>query len=373
VRECCQPLALGERIGDVGRESLAWRMVVPYPDRVKDEMVPGNGVPQSTTHRQTMEVPCIRRSESAAESRQQRELADCVKQDSCCQSSMSPIFEARIRASRPALQRAVVAGLFGVLAACRGEARPSAGETAEVSVTVSTGAIAAPDAVSPGWRRVHVEETDGAHIVVAFRLPTTTTPEEVSAFVAALDTAAATPRSGVAIGGPEVGARGDVVLQLTPGVYVLACVRRGDDGHRHASRGESTVIHVASATAADTIFAAPPPSSQNVRLVDFAYVGPDRWAPGAQLLRIENTGLQDHQLRVARLRDGATLQMWMQADDPDTVATAIVGMARLGPGQVAYLPVNLTTGTYVAYCLVTDGATKRPHVELGMFRTYQVP
>lgn len=269
--------------------------------------------------------------------------------------------------------RAVVTGLLVVLTACRDAARPPAGETADVLVTVGAGTIAAPASASPGWRRVRVDETDGEHIVVAFRLPVNATSEDVAAFVAALDTAPATPRSGVAIGGPEVGAHGDVVLHLTTGVYVLACVRRGENGHRHASSGESTVLRVPSDTTANPAFAAPPPSTHNVRLVDFAYVGPDQWAPGPQFLRIENTGLQDHQLRVARLRDGATLQMWMQADDPDTVATALVGMARLGPGQVAYLPVTLTTGTYIAYCLITDGATKRPHVELGMLRSYQVP
>lgn len=249
-------------------------------------------------------------------------------------------------------------------------ARTSANALADVAVTVRAGTITAPDSVSPGWRRVRVDETDGEHIVVVFRLPTAT---DVPAFVAALDTAPATPRPGIAMGGPEVGAQGEVVVHLTPGVYVLACVRRGDDGHRHASAGESRILYVRAAAAADSAFSAPPPSTQAVRMVDFAYVGPEHWVPGAQLLRIENTGPQEHQLRLARLRAGGTLQAWMTADDPDTVATAVVGMARVGAGEVAYLPIDLTPGSYIAYCLVTDGATKRPHVELGMMRAIQVP
>jgi hypothetical protein len=76
---------------------------------------------------------------------------------------------------------------------------------------------------------------------------------------------------------------------------------------------------------------------------------------------------------LARLREGASLQAWMQADDPDTVATTVAGMARLGPGEVAYLPVNLTPGTYIEYCLVTDAITKRAHIELGMLREIHVP
>ncbi len=268
---------------------------------------------------------------------------------------------------------AVAAGVLAVSGACRDAARAPASTPGLVQVSVRPGAITAPDALPAGWMRVRVEESGGEHIVVVFRLPTTVTATEVTAFLAALDTASGTPHPGVALGGPEVGAQGEVVVHVTPGVYVLACVRRGDDGHRHASIGESAVLHVRSAAAADSAFAAPPPSTQTVRLVDFAYVGPDHWAPGAQLVRIENTGPQDHQLRLARLRDGATLQAWMTADDPDTVATTIVGIARVGAGEVAYLPVDLSPGTYIAYCLVADAVTKRPHVELGMLRAIRVP
>jgi hypothetical protein len=63
----------------------------------------------------------------------------------------------------------------------------------------------------------------------------------------------------------------------------------------------------------------------------------------------------------------------MSADDPETVATAFAGMARIGPGEVAYLPVDLTPGAYVAYCLVADATSRQPHVELGMLRLIRVP
>ncbi len=57
----------------------------------------------------------------------------------------------------------------------------------------------------------------------------------------------------------------------------------------------------------------------------------------------------------------------------DTVATAITGMARVDAGEVAYLPVDLASGNYIAYCLVADAVTKRPHMELGMLRAIRVP
>ena len=107
-------------------------------------------------------------------------------------------------------------------------------------------------------------------------------------------------------------------------------------------------------------------------MVDFAYVGAERWPAGSHLLRIENRGRQDHHLRIARLRAGSTLQDWMEADDPGAHATTISGVARLGPGADAYLPVELPRGAYVLYCLVPDAASGRPHVALGMFRAIHV-
>lgn len=268
---------------------------------------------------------------------------------------------------------AITVGLAAGSAACGDTARPGATGSADVRVSVRTGVITAPDSVPPGWRRLRVDETEGEHIVIVFRMPPGATAGDVATFVAALDTAPATPSPGVAVGGPEVGAQGEVIVHLTPGLHVLACVSRGAGGHRHAGAGESRILHVRSATVADSSFAAPPPSAETVRLADFAYLGPDHWAPGPHLLRIENTGRQDHQLRLARLRDGASLQTWMTADDPDTVATAIVGVARVGAGEVAYVPVALAPGSYVAYCLVADATTRRPHVALGMLRAIQVP
>ena len=62
----------------------------------------------------------------------------------------------------------------------------------------------------------------------------------------------------------------------------------------------------------------------------------------------------------------------MNADGSDDIATPVAGVARLGPGAVAYLPVELPAGAYVAYCLIIDPASGREHVEMGMLRAIQV-
>jgi hypothetical protein len=142
---------------------------------------------------------------------------------------------------------------------------------------------------------------DGEHIVVIFRLPPTASDAEIASFLAALDTLPTTPQPGVAMGGPEIGAIGDVVVRFTPGRYVLGCVRRGPDDHRHASKGEATTLLVV-ASPVDSIAAAVPRDTQEVRMADFAYLASETSATGSHMLRVENTGRQDHQMRIVRLR-----------------------------------------------------------------------
>lgn len=62
----------------------------------------------------------------------------------------------------------------------------------------------------------------------------------------------------------------------------------------------------------------------------------------------------------------------MNAEDPSSQEVPVGGMARLGPGAAAYLPVDLPRGEYIAYCLVPDLASGRPHAMLGMVRLIHV-
>lgn len=278
--------------------------------------------------------------------------------------------------ARTACARTACAITACAVTACGDAPPPQAPAQAGLIVEAARGALQAPDTVRAGWTRVALAPSDARHIVVVFRLPGPMRDDTLTAWLAALDTLPVTPAPAVAMGGPEMGARNAVHISLTPGHYLLACVTRGDDGHRHAHGGEHrrlTVVGNADDTNGDTAARADSlVATQTLRLVDFAYVGPEQWTAGAHLVRLENTGAQDHQLRLVRLREGATVQAWMAADDPDTLAAPVAGMARMGPGTVAYLPLTLEPGRYVAYCLVGDAASRRPHVELGMLRAIEV-
>ena len=252
-----------------------------------------------------------------------------------------------------------------VSAACRGSAPP---DPHAITVSVSSRGIAAPDTARAGWTRLRVEENRGGHVVVVFRIPADLSPEGVQAFLAAMDTAAMTPSVATALGGPEVDNAGEVFLDLAAGRYLLGCVSRGDDGHRHLAGDEWKVMEVVAGDGMGTA----PVATHVVRMGDFAFGGAAAWSAGEQVLQVVNGGRQDHQMRIDRLHPGISLQAWLAAPENASVSTPVAGAARMGPGQIVYLPVALERGEYVLYCLVPDTASGRMHVELGMFRGIKV-
>jgi hypothetical protein len=258
--------------------------------------------------------------------------------------------------------------MLAVLPGCGDRTAPPAAAEPALAVSIKGGAITAPDSAAPGWTRLRVDEDGAGHILVVFRLPAGMTDSAVTSLMLALDTVPATPAPVLAMGGPEVGDTGEVIMKLIPGRYLLGCVMRGEDGHRHLVTGESRLVTVAGTAMAARDSA--PVMTQEVGMVDFAYVGPERWTAGTHLLRVDNRGQQDHQFRLARLEPGSTLQQWMESEGQ--TGTAVAGVARLGPGGVAYLPVTLAPGTYVAHCLITDPGSGRPHALMGMVRTITV-
>jgi hypothetical protein len=251
-------------------------------------------------------------------------------------------------------------------AACRPSPPPP--PPALLTVAVANGRVAAPDTFAAGWTRVHVEDAGGGHIVVLFRIPGELAAADFDSLRVVMDTARTTPRGVVTYGGPEVADAGDIILELDEGRYLLGCVSRGEDGHRHLAAGEWRVLIVPAGTSRTT----EPVASREVRMADFAYAGPATWPAGQHLIRVVNAGQELHQLRIDRLRPGVTLQQWFAAGDSVAVSDAVAGAARMSPQRTVFLPMSLTRGEYVLYCLISDPTTGRMHVELGMFRGIKV-
>jgi hypothetical protein len=117
-----------------------------------------------------------------------------------------------------------------------------------------------------------------------------------------------------------------------------------------------------------------PTATDTVSMTDFAYhlAADATWRAGSRLMRVENAGAQDHQVRIVRLNRGATVRAWLDAERKGTLVKEVTGVARLGPGGAAYLRLDLEPGVYLLTCLITDPRSGEPHVALGMFKPITV-
>lgn len=251
----------------------------------------------------------------------------------------------------------------------KGPAVPSLGSLVTV---IGTGSLRAPDTIAAGWTRLRLAtEGEGGHNLIVLRLDSAGA-DAIERVRLALDTARGTPATALALGGPEgpqrEGDTTEVILHLAPGRHVLACLRRDADGHRHALEGEWRELVVLG----DSAHAPAPPGTVTISMVDFAFTGPAEWPSGKNLLHATNDGTEDHLFILRRLNDGVTLKQWLEAERPGRLSTGLGGLARIGPGRSAYLPVTLAPGTYVLVCLIPDRESGRPHSELGMFREVRV-
>jgi hypothetical protein len=127
-----------------------------------------------------------------------------------------------------------------------------------------------------------------------------------------------------------------------------------------------------------------PTADLRVEMSEFHFMGlPDELSSGKYLWEIANTGEQGHYLGFFKLVEGKTqddFRAWMATMGPEGPSgappgemTAIAGGATfLTSGQRLYYPIELTPGTYVAYCPVQDMTSGTPHDILGMVHTLTV-
>lgn len=119
------------------------------------------------------------------------------------------------------------------------------------------------------------------------------------------------------------------------------------------------------------------PDAQQVAVVatDYAFDIPEVTA-GATALTMTNEGDEPHFMYVVKLKEGATVEQAMAAEqageNPDAFVEEEIGdSATAAPGMTAVINADLTPGTYAMLCFVStpDG---QPHVALGMAQEFTV-
>ena len=284
-----------------------------------------------------------------------------------------------------------------VLSACTNEdeaPRPNLAIAAPnvVSLTASEYSFVAPDTVPAGWTTFrlanHGKEVHYGHIV---RLdPGRTVEDLVDAYAEAIRTSGPRPKWVTRFGGPGGAAPGDsssVTQYLEPGSYVWICPVEDSGGNPHFGKGEfkSFVVGVADPVVADR--EAAPKADVVIRLLDFSFALDTPLRAGRHTIRVENAGVEPHDLALMKLAPGKTVkdvQTWLnperarradQTGDPApslaSLGTLAGGIAAIAPEMESFFESDITPGEYVLFCMATapDG---RSHIEHGMIRQISV-
>jgi hypothetical protein len=172
------------------------------------------------------------------------------------------------------------------------------------------------------------------------------------------------------VGAVDPSGAAEITVDLNPGQYVLVCLLPSPDGTPHVAKGMVKPLRV---TAAETGSAAPSVHG-TVALKDFSFEVPVFHA-GRGTYKIVNSGQQIHEFVVVRLAPGKTADdavKFFSAPAGPPPFQAVGGMNGLDPGRGGYATLDLTPGEYAAICLVPDPASGRPHVHLGMVKSFSI-
>ena len=261
-----------------------------------------------------------------------------------------------------------------------------------ISLTATEYAFAAPDTLPAGWTTFrlanHGEEVHYGHMV---QLEAGRTVQElVDAYAEAIRTSGPRPKWMTRFGGPGGAAPGDsssVTQYLEPGPYVWICPIEDSVGTPHFAMGEFKpfVVHAAGPGSADR--AAAPEAGMVVRLMDYSFAIDLPLQAGRHMIRVENAGVEPHDLVLMKLAPGKTVEdvrRWMnperarRSDDAGEPEPSLAdlgnvagGIAAIAPGMQSFFEADFTAGEYVLICMATapDG---RSHIEHGMIRQITV-
>lgn len=239
----------------------------------------------------------------------------------------------------------------------------------EVTVEVSDTAFIVPANLPSGIVAVTLKNTgQNAHAPILARLNAGETEDTFMTALAA-DVFQALELISL-LGGQEIapGMSQRVIYDFKPGDHLA--LEFPDD-----SAPWSAAFQVAAASGT----AVPEPAAAvSVDMQDFAFAMPDQITSGAHTWKISNSGAQWHELAIARLHEGVTMEAVMALIMAETPPEGPPPYDEAGmwmptsAGERAWVTFDLTPGTYAVLCFIPDSGSGKSHTELGMAKLLTV-
>lgn len=176
------------------------------------------------------------------------------------------------------------------------------------------------------------------------------------------------------VGGPSLvspGGQSHVIVNLPAGQYILLCFIPSADGVPHYAKGMAVPITVTAGSA----HTAEPQANVSVTLTDFSFTMPTQIKAGKQIWKVTNKGAQPHEMPIARLMPGKTLQdalRFLEAPEGAPPFEFVGGLQGIDSGRTGWAVFDLSSGEYIALCFVPDPASGKAHIELGMVTAFTV-
>lgn len=177
-------------------------------------------------------------------------------------------------------------------------------------------------------------------------------------------------------GGPnavEPGAELASVQNLEPGRYAMVCIIPSPDGVLHLMKGMVGEFEVVEAEGAGP---AEVEADLTMELVDYGFQLSSPLTSGEHTMRVVNSGVQFHEVVIARLNPGKSSSDFMawgesgfQGPPPVTFVGGLVG---LDVGKEAYFTANYEPGKYLLLCFLPDHNDGKMHIEHGMMKLIEV-
>jgi uncharacterized cupredoxin-like copper-binding protein len=273
----------------------------------------------------------------------------------------------------------LVLGTAVLLVGCGGsDARESRGDaaTAPNVVTVRAGDyfFEAPDTVAAGMTTFRME-TSGQemHHLQAVMLMEGRTVADLMAHLTG--DAHGIPEWAHLVGGPNAPAPGETyeaTLDLRPGNYALICMIPSPDGAPHIMKGMFRPLTVTPSAQAS----APAPEADLVMsLTDYDFEMAPMLSAGRRTIKVENVAEQPHEVFIARLAPGKTLEDfmgWLEKMEGPPPAKPMGGTTLIAQGEANYITGDFEPGEYALICFVPDAGDGRPHFMHGMMRQIRV-